>query len=241
MAKGERYYWIKLKKSFLTSEKVDFLLSQANGSDYVVIYQMLCLKTINTGGELFSQIGEVIIPYDIPKIQRDLKHFSVDTITVALELFKRLGMVYIQENGILKITEFAELVGSETDYAEQKRLQRQKVDKGVDKLVDNVHTEYRDKSIENIELELQSRKTFKDLKEDRPNYEEVLTFFHNRGLTTEADDFLKMMEKNEWKTKSGEPVKEWKGIATNYIKQIKGLREKKTEEEELLDSIYGTN
>ena len=89
MAKGERYYWIKLKKSFLTSEKVDFLLSQPNGSDYVVIYQMLCLKTINTEGELAAHINEVIIPFDAEKIQRDLKHFSIDTVMVALELFKR--------------------------------------------------------------------------------------------------------------------------------------------------------
>lgn len=34
----------------MNSEVVDFLMSQPNGASYVVLYQMLCLKTINTGG-----------------------------------------------------------------------------------------------------------------------------------------------------------------------------------------------
>ena len=73
MATGKRYYWIKLKESFMTSDVVDFLMSQKDGANYVVLYQMLCLKTINTDGRLSRQIGEIIIPYDVEKIQRDCK------------------------------------------------------------------------------------------------------------------------------------------------------------------------
>ena len=176
MATGKKFYWIKLRTSFLDSEKIDFLLSQKNGANYVVIYQMLCLKTINTGGELATQIGEVLIPFDAAKIQRDFKHFNIDTIRVALELFKKLGLIYEQANGIIKIADFQELIGSETDYAAQKRKQRiqttqvventqlleqkndidnqvdnnedTKEDSEVDSGVENVHIEIRDKSIE---------------------------------------------------------------------------------------------
>lgn len=90
-----------------------------------------------------------------------------------------------------------------------------------------------------IEEDIHTKKVFKV--NERPYKEDVLTFFHNRGLTEEAEDFWQMLEKNGWKTKSGEPIREWKGIATNYIKQIKGLRDKKTEEEDLLDEIYGVS
>ena len=124
MAAGKKFYWIKLRTSFLDSEKIDFLLSQKNGANYVVIYQMLCLKTINSDGELATQIGEMLIPFDAEKIQRDFKHFDLDTIRVALELFKKLGLIYEQANGIIKIADFQELIGSETDYAAQKRKQR---------------------------------------------------------------------------------------------------------------------
>ena len=59
--KDKKFYWIKLRQSLLTSEKVDFLMSQKNGAYYVVLYQCLCLKTINSAGELANKIGELIM------------------------------------------------------------------------------------------------------------------------------------------------------------------------------------
>ena len=124
MATGKRYYWLKLKESFMTSDTVDFLMSQKDGANYVVLYQMLCLKTINTEGRFSRTIGEIVIPYDVNKIQRDCKWFSLDTIRVALELYKRFGLVYEEQDGTLVITDHRNLVGSETDYKEQKANQR---------------------------------------------------------------------------------------------------------------------
>ena len=125
MATGKRYYWIKLKTSFLTSETVQFLMSQdgGNGANYVVLYQMLCLITINTDGKLERQIGEVIIPYDVEKIRQDCKYFSADTIRVAMELYMKLGLIYRNDNGCLVIANHHDLIGSETDWALQKRKQ----------------------------------------------------------------------------------------------------------------------
>ena len=119
MATGKRYYWIKLKESFMTSETIDFLMSQPKGvgANYVVLYQMLCLKTINTGGRFEYQIGEVIIPYDIEKIQRDTKWFTIDTIRVALELYMKLGLIYTDENGVV---EFDQLPKGKYTYQEFK-------------------------------------------------------------------------------------------------------------------------
>ena len=154
MATGKRYYWIKLKESFMTSDTVDYLMSQPNGANYVVLYQMLCLKTINTEGKLSRQIGEILIPYDIEKIQRDCKWFSIDTIRVALNLYRSFGLIYEDQNGTLVLTDHNNLVGSETDYAAQKKLQRQNqqqqlppptVDEGVDNVHSDVHTDNRDK------------------------------------------------------------------------------------------------
>lgn len=122
----KRYYWIKLTDRFITSDTVDFLMSQPNGAEYVVLYQMLCLKTVNTGGELARRLGEIIMPYDPKKIQRDCKYFSLDTITVALHLYKQLGLVYESEDGILKIAGYDRLIGSEGESAERMRRQRER-------------------------------------------------------------------------------------------------------------------
>ena len=124
MATGKRFYWLKLYKEFMTGNEIDFLMNQKNGAKYVVLYQMLCLSTINTRGVCAYNIGEAIIPYDIDKIQRDTKYFDRDTVIVALELFKKLGWVYEQDNGVLQISNFDEIVGSETDWAQKKARQR---------------------------------------------------------------------------------------------------------------------
>lgn len=124
MASGKRFYWMKLKESFMTSDTIDYFMSQPDGANYVVLYQMLCLKTINTDGRLSRQIGEVVIKYDIPKIQRDLKWFSADTIRVALNLYKSFGLVYEDIDGVLVLADHNNLVGCETDWGEKKRRQR---------------------------------------------------------------------------------------------------------------------
>lgn len=93
MATGKRYYWIKLKDSFMSSDEIDYLMSQPDGANYVVLYQMLCLKTINTNGCLVSKIGEMLIPYDAEKIQRECKWFPLSTVRLALTVYKQIGLI----------------------------------------------------------------------------------------------------------------------------------------------------
>lgn len=174
MATGKRYYWIKLKTSFMTSDAVDFLMGQPDGANYVVLYQMLCLKTINTGGKLERQIGEIIVPYDEAKIQRDCKWFSIDTIHVALNLYKKLGLIYVDNNGVLCLTGHADLIGSETDYASQKRQQRigketiqELPEASVDSNVDNTVDEKVDSGVEIVHTEIEYRDRDKSIEIDK--------------------------------------------------------------------------
>ncbi len=163
MESNKRFYWIKLKTNFFSREDIDFLLSQKNGCEYVVLYQMLCLNTANNDGRLESKIGELLVPYNADKIVRDCKYFDIDTVNVAMNLYRKLGLIYEEENeGVLKISNYDDMVGSETKFAQQKRLYREKkkllqcnidVTKGnkdnvEDNVEDNVRQEYRDKSIE---------------------------------------------------------------------------------------------
>lgn len=132
MATGKRYYWIKLRDTFMRSDAVDFLMGQKDGANYVVLYQMLCLMTINTDGRLSRTIGEIVIPYDVEKIQRDCKYFSIDTIRIALTLYQKLGLIYEDRDGTLVLLNHAEMVGSETDYAEKNRRIRAKKQKQLE-------------------------------------------------------------------------------------------------------------
>lgn len=211
---NKRYYWIKLKDTFFTSDTVDFLMSQKDGANYVVLYQMLCLKTANTNGELSRQIGEIIIPFDIEKIQRDCKYFTIDTIRVALELYKKLGLIYQQENGILSIANFNNLIGSESQNAIYKREKRaeknelESVQQNSNKILD-----IRDKIIDNRDIkEIISKDITKKGKQVKiPTYDEVLEYAKQRGREDLAQKFYDYYTAMEWTDKDGKKVLRWKG------------------------------
>ena len=148
----KKFYWIKLRTDFFSREEIDFMLSQQNGCEYVVLYQMLCLNTANNGGRLETRLNEVIIPYDIQKIVRDCKYFDYDTVAMALELYKRLGLIYEDNDNVLKLADFTQIVGSEsaTKEAIRKRNYRAKIkaDNERDKVGTNCPIEYRDKRLD---------------------------------------------------------------------------------------------
>ena len=124
--KDKVFYWIKLRKEFMNSETIDFLMSQKNGANYVVLYQMLIMQTLNTEGKLCNVIGECIVPFNAEKIQRDCKWFDIDTVRVAMELYAKLGLIYKNEDDILTIADFDNMVGSETYWAKIKRIEKLK-------------------------------------------------------------------------------------------------------------------
>ena len=166
MADNKKFYWIKLKTDFFNQETIDFLMSQQNGCQYVVLYQMLCLNTANNGGNLSTKIGEMIVPYDVNKIVRDTKYFDFDTVTIALGLFKQLGLIYESEDDVLKISNFELMVGSETSSAKRVREHRERkkalqCNRDVTGITLQCNTdvtqEYRDQSLEFREKSLDTR------------------------------------------------------------------------------------
>lgn len=212
----KKYYWIKLKTNFFDLPTIDWIMSQNNGCEYIVLYQMLCLKTANTDGKLVSQIGEMLIPYDIEKIARDTKYFSNDTIRVALELFKSLGLIYVSDDNTMTISNYFEMVGSESasksaikkreyrNRLREKQLIEQKEDNlednNKDKKGTNCPTEYRDKRLEirdkSIEYRDKSVNKEKEEKEKRETYVSILdSYTSNDSLKSSLNDFLEMRKK----------------------------------------------
>lgn len=187
----KRYYWIKLKTNFFSLDEIDFLLSQENGCKYVVLYQMLCLNTANNNGNLSTRVGEMIVPYDIDKIVRDTKYFDIDTVIVALELFKKLGLIYEEENKVFKISKFDEMVGSETSSAKRVREYRER--KKLLQCNTNVTQEYRDKSIENRVIDIEEDI---DIRTKVP-YEKIKDLFHEICVS-----FPKVMKLNDARKKT---------------------------------------
>lgn len=203
MKEQKRYYWIKLKTDFFNQETIDFLLSQENGCQYIVLYQMLCLNTANNNGEMATRIGEMIVPYDVNKIVRDTKYFTFDTVAVALELFKKLGLIYQEEGEILRISNFDDMVGSETSSAKRVREFRER-QKAL-QCNDNVTQENRDKILDirdkskeiEIEGEIEGEIITSENSEAHLPYKEIVDYLNNlagtnyRASTKKTKDLIK--------------------------------------------------
>ena len=124
---NRRYYWIRLKTDFFSTDgPIDLLMSQPHGADYVVLYQMLCLQTVNTGGRMATTVGDVLVPYNENKIARDTRYFGVDTVRVAMSLYRKLGLIYEETDGVIALSGFDDMVGSETGSAQRMRNLRER-------------------------------------------------------------------------------------------------------------------
>ena len=200
----KRFYWIKLKTDFFNQETIDFLLSQKNGCEYIVLYQMLCLQTANSNGQLSTEIGEMIIPYNVDKIVRDTKYFDFDTVTVALELFKKLGLIYQDDNNVLSIAGYDSMIGSETKAAERQRIHRSKQQKALS-MCDNVTAMSQEMSQKNCDIVATEIEIEKEIEKDIDKDNNNTTCY----MSTSVD---------EPKTKPAEIVKLFHDICKSYPK-----------------------
>lgn len=132
---NKRYYWLKLKEDFFEEDTISWIEDQPNGKEYSLFYLKLCLKSLKTDGILIRNVGEMLIPYDTKTLSK-ITNTDIDTVMVAMELFKRIGLIQIFDNGEIFLTQLKNMVGSETDKAELMRKKRAK-----DKLIESKHNE----------------------------------------------------------------------------------------------------
>lgn len=123
MSENKRYYWLKLKADFFDDDTIQFIEEQENGVLYVNFYLKLCLKSLKYDGKLVRIVGNTLMPYDIKSLSK-LTGTDVDTVRVAMELFKQIGLIEILESGEIYLLQINEMIGSETAVAERVRKHR---------------------------------------------------------------------------------------------------------------------
>ena len=156
---NKRYYWLKLKEDFFDDDAIEWLEEQPNGKEYSLLYLKLCLKSLKTNGILIRTVGNMLIPYDLKKLS-EITKTDIDTVTVAMELLKKIGLVEIFEDGKICIPHLQDMVGSETKWAMYKRNERlENVQSNSNLLPNNVHTEIE----KEIEKESEIEKEIEDI------------------------------------------------------------------------------
>lgn len=145
MSKNKKYYWLKLKEDFFEEDTISWIEEQENGKEYCLFYLKLCLKSLKTNGTLVRNVGTMLVPYDAKQLGK-ITNTDIDTVRVAMELFTKIGLVEILDNGEIYLNQLENMVGSETKWAKYKKNQREnsKLDNVQKKSIDSpksVHTE----------------------------------------------------------------------------------------------------
>ena len=155
MSNNKKYFWLKLKEDFFEEDTIAWIEEQPNGKEYSLFYLKLCLKSLNTNGVLIRRVGRLLVPYDAKMLSK-LTNTEFDTVLVALELFKQIGLITVQENGEIFLPQLENMVGSESKWAKYKRKNNklenfQSNSKGAPKLL---QTEIEKEIEKEIDIEL---------------------------------------------------------------------------------------
>lgn len=168
-----KFYWLQLKEDFFEDDAMQWLEEQEpNGREYAYFYLKLCLKSLKSNGILIRKVGNILIPYDNRKLA-ELTRVDFDTVTVAMELLKKIGLVKILENGEIYIEQLQNLIGSKSVGAFKKQQQRLLSGQKEDNCPPEIKLE--------IELEIEKEKEINKEEEEKTiytPYEEIMKLYH---------------------------------------------------------------
>lgn len=212
-----KFYWLQLKEDFFEEDSISWLEEQPNGKEYALFYLKLCLKSLKTNGILIRQVGDILIPYDAKKLA-EITRTDFDTVCVAMELLKQIGLIKMLENGEIYISQLENMIGSQSKGAFKKQQQIARRDaklleggKGVENLPPKIDID--------IEIEKEIDKEI-DIKKkanrfSKPTIQQIQEYCKSRNNNVDANRFYDYYETVGWKVGKN-PMKDWKAAVRTW-------------------------
>lgn len=128
MSENRKYYYLKLKENFFTTEKMVILESAQDGLLYSNLLLKIYLMSLKSGGILMLGDG---LPHTPQTIATFTRH-QIGTVERALKLFIEFGFVEVLTDGTYYMADIQLLIGQSSTEGERKkkeqmRLKRQKL------------------------------------------------------------------------------------------------------------------
>ena len=123
MSENKKYFYLKLKDSFFSSEEMLVLESVPDGMIYQNIYLRMCLLSLKNEGALTFKN---MLPYDIKMLATVLR-VDIAQMKMALELFEQLGLVTKTDNEVLFMSDIQALIGQSSTEAERIARYRKRI------------------------------------------------------------------------------------------------------------------
>lgn len=207
-----KFYWLQLKEDFFEDDAIQWLEEQKpNGRDYAYFYLKLCLKSLKSNGVLIRKVGNILIPYDNKKLA-ELTKMDFDTVTVAMELLKQIGLVTVLETGEIYINQLENLIGSKSIGAFKKQQQRLISGQTADNCPPKIEIE--------LEKEIEYKEEYKEERFKKPTVEEIAEYCKERNNGIDAQYFIDFYEAKNWMIGKNK-VKNWKACIRTWEKNNK--------------------
>lgn len=150
---AEKFYWLKLKRDFFKRHDMKIIESMPNGKDYIIFYLKLLCESIDHEGCL--RFNEEI-PYN-EEMLSVITGTNVDVVRSAINIFTKLQMMSILDDGTYFMNEVNKMIGSavDNDNANRQRRYREKQKENqlaLQNVTDSVTKNNESKSIE-IDIE----------------------------------------------------------------------------------------
>ncbi|MDO4306017.1 MAG: phage replisome organizer N-terminal domain-containing protein [Eubacteriales bacterium] len=118
----KRYYWLKLTEQFFKDKPMKKLRKIAGGDTYTIIYLKMLLRAITQGNRLYFEGVEENF---IDELALDLDE-EPDNVSVTISYLKSKGLLKVVGTDEMELLQCEEMIGTETDAARRKRLQRER-------------------------------------------------------------------------------------------------------------------
>ena len=123
MSENKKYFYLKLKDSFFSSEEMMMLESLPDGLVYQNIYLRMCLLSLKNDGALTFKN---MIPYDLQMLSTVLR-IDIAKMKMAIELFEKLGLITKTDNEVLFMSDIQALIGKSSTEAERIATYRKRI------------------------------------------------------------------------------------------------------------------
>jgi len=209
----KKYYWLKLKRDFFKRHDIRIIEELPNGKEYLLFYLKLLVESIDHEGALrFSDT----VPYN-EQMLSVVTNTNIDIVRSAMKLFIELKMMDVLDDATIYMKEVNTMIGSETRWAEKKRVQRQK--DNVPLLSPKCPTE-KEKEIE-IDTEIEKEKYKRRF--SKPTLDDVKAYCQERNNNVDAEKWYNYYSANGWKVGKN-PMKDWKAAVRTWERSGKSGR-----------------
>lgn len=244
---AKRFYWLKLKEDFFRDKAMKKLRKLAGGDTYTIIYLKMMLLSISAKGYLYYEGVEDDF---CSELALDLDENTEDVKLAVAYLASKNKIERVSEDTYF-LPDAAKAIGSETAAAERKRNQREREKNSLSNVVqemnerDNVTPLSQPVTTCHIDIDKDiDREKEKDLSnlsytvgaenistfQQHPTLQEVQEFVKQKNIHINVLKFYDYYEKTGWKTKSGQPITNWKGKVYQWA-STEGIPHKKKQQD----------